>query len=317
MSSFLSSQSRLRRGKWTAEEEMYAACIMEAFKEGSLNDVAEGVSLRGYLAEKLRTNVKRISKKYEGTNYNGKRVYLEKTNLPESVVTARRSKLKELEYKFEKSVKLMEDAESAKKDMARLNSPRSLMSSFPPRYSTIASGLQAPSSFPPNSLAVQAGFVSRDVMEENLMILARQSAANSIQATRRSLTGLGSSLSMASFGSLSNLELQALMTPPSPRTVASAGLPLSLPPSLAIPASLSETRLQQMILQQQHDAITAEIAARQEADAVSTQLLHSVGAATRALEQRAPSPVGSRLALKRAPQLQDFVGSPTKRAKLF
>ena len=63
MSSFLTSQSQLRRGKWTAEEEVYASCIMEAFKEGSLKDVEDGMSLRGYLAKKLRTNVKRISKK--------------------------------------------------------------------------------------------------------------------------------------------------------------------------------------------------------------------------------------------------------------
>ena len=62
MTSFLDTQ-KTRRGKWTAEEEMYAAGIMDAFNEGSLEDVPAGLSLRGYLAFKLRTNVKRISKK--------------------------------------------------------------------------------------------------------------------------------------------------------------------------------------------------------------------------------------------------------------
>ena len=63
MTCFLASQNNTRRGKWTAEEELYAAFLIESFSEGSLDDVDEGFSLRSYLAKKLRTNVKRISKK--------------------------------------------------------------------------------------------------------------------------------------------------------------------------------------------------------------------------------------------------------------
>ena len=63
MTCFLASQNNTRRGKWTAEEELYAAFLIESFSEGSLDDMDEGLSLRSYLAKKLRTNVKRISKK--------------------------------------------------------------------------------------------------------------------------------------------------------------------------------------------------------------------------------------------------------------
>ena len=56
-------RSSFRYGKWSREEEEYAAVLMKEFAAGTLPAVEEGVSLRGFLAEQLRCNPKRISKK--------------------------------------------------------------------------------------------------------------------------------------------------------------------------------------------------------------------------------------------------------------
>ena len=117
MASYLNRQSNTRMGKWTPAEEMYAREIIAAFSEGTLIDVEEGKSLRGCLAEKLHTNVKRISKKYEGTNYNGKRPYSQRRmeNLSDAAFLSRQERLKDLKLKFEESVKLLEQETAAKK----------------------------------------------------------------------------------------------------------------------------------------------------------------------------------------------------------
>lgn len=52
-----------RVGKWTNEEERFAMALMENFKNGSLQDLPEGTSLRTYLSHKLKCNCKRVSKK--------------------------------------------------------------------------------------------------------------------------------------------------------------------------------------------------------------------------------------------------------------
>ena len=45
-------QTTLRRGKWTTEEENYAARIIHDFENGTL-DVPEGSTLRNYLSKTL------------------------------------------------------------------------------------------------------------------------------------------------------------------------------------------------------------------------------------------------------------------------
>jgi len=116
MANLFCNDSSLRSGKWTAAEEEYAHEIVKTFVEGSISDVEKGKSLRGYLAQKLRTNVKRISKKFEGTNYSGKRIYVDKTDsLNKAVVAARQRKLKDLEAKFIESVKFLEKNEADRK----------------------------------------------------------------------------------------------------------------------------------------------------------------------------------------------------------
>jgi hypothetical protein len=54
-------------GKWTVEEEKYAAALICQFERGALIDCEEGKTLRSFLAEKLNCIPMRVSKKYGGT----------------------------------------------------------------------------------------------------------------------------------------------------------------------------------------------------------------------------------------------------------
>jgi hypothetical protein len=54
-------------GKWTVEEEAYAAVLIQHFRTGALQDCEECTTLRSYLAEKLECIPMRISKKFAGT----------------------------------------------------------------------------------------------------------------------------------------------------------------------------------------------------------------------------------------------------------
>ncbi|CAB9517174.1 expressed unknown protein [Seminavis robusta] len=62
-------------GKWTQEEEEYVVALVDQFRAGNLDNAEEGTGLRSYLAEMLQCGPKRVSKKYEGTNYNGRLKY--------------------------------------------------------------------------------------------------------------------------------------------------------------------------------------------------------------------------------------------------
>jgi hypothetical protein len=220
MSSFLTEQANKRRGKWTAEEELYAASLAEAFKEGILSDVEDGQSLRGYLAVKLRTNVKRISKKYEGTNYEGKRVYLQR-NIENEVPKetgdreSKLTQLKVLELSFERSVKLLQDAEAAKQDMSRLNpyysgstaSASALVKTAKVNTQDATLTGMLPVQYRANYLPGTAPstttgtFLSSKVLEDNMAILAaqtRQAQGAPLGSASQSLAALSStSLRMA------------------------------------------------------------------------------------------------------------------------
>ncbi|CAB9519069.1 expressed unknown protein [Seminavis robusta] len=104
-----------RSGKWTAEEESYAAALMEAFHAGLLSGVEEGISLRKILAKKLRCSAKRVSKKYEGTDYNGKMIYLRKVNATEEEIRAKREHMARLEESFLDSVARLKTEEESKR----------------------------------------------------------------------------------------------------------------------------------------------------------------------------------------------------------
>lgn len=92
----------LRQGKWTREEEEYVHCLIDEFKTGMM-PLAEGTSLRTFLSKMLNCHPMRISKKFVGSNYNGKQVYSRRTGddrLSNEEVKARRDKLCDLERKF-------------------------------------------------------------------------------------------------------------------------------------------------------------------------------------------------------------------------
>jgi hypothetical protein len=64
----------LRRGRWTFEEERYASCLVSHFEQGWL-DLPVGTSLRTFLADQLRCDPMRITKKFAGDSSVGKRIY--------------------------------------------------------------------------------------------------------------------------------------------------------------------------------------------------------------------------------------------------
>ena len=65
---------KLRRGKWTVEEEAYVARVIQDFNSGYL-DAPAGTTLRTYLSEKLQCDPMRITKKFTGDACIGKRVF--------------------------------------------------------------------------------------------------------------------------------------------------------------------------------------------------------------------------------------------------
>lgn len=68
------SSATLRRGKWTVEEELYVARVIQDFNSGYLNAPA-GTTLRSYLSDKLHCDPMRITKKFTGDSCIGKRVF--------------------------------------------------------------------------------------------------------------------------------------------------------------------------------------------------------------------------------------------------
>ena len=81
---------------------------MEEFRAGTL-DLQEGTTLRSFLATKLNCKPKRISKKYEGKNYDGKQLFWksEEDFSPEEL-HQRRTKLETLKAKFEECLHAIE-----------------------------------------------------------------------------------------------------------------------------------------------------------------------------------------------------------------
>ena len=57
---------KVRRGKWTQEEESYADYLIEHFEKGTVDGCENGCTLRAFLSRKLYCAPMRISKKYAG-----------------------------------------------------------------------------------------------------------------------------------------------------------------------------------------------------------------------------------------------------------
>lgn len=94
-------RSKLRKGKWTVEEEEYTSRIIHHFSTGLLT-LPEGTTLRSYLAEKLNCDPMRITKKFAGASCLGKRVYhlCDRTQATVTDVEMAKAELSRLEHRF-------------------------------------------------------------------------------------------------------------------------------------------------------------------------------------------------------------------------
>lgn len=92
--------------QWTREEEMYVVGLTAAFKAGVV-PIPNGTTLRVFLSSMLNCPAKRISKKFVGTNYNGKQIYIKKEDdeVDAEIVAKHHTRLQELEQDFIKSMK--------------------------------------------------------------------------------------------------------------------------------------------------------------------------------------------------------------------
>ncbi|KAF0723929.1 hypothetical protein Ae201684P_012015 [Aphanomyces euteiches] len=89
--------SKMRKGKWTAEEAAYCDRLIEEFKNGNL-PLAEGTTLRTFLSKLLNCDPMRISKKYTGNQCIGKIIFRRKSKEPtKDEVESTRKQLAELE----------------------------------------------------------------------------------------------------------------------------------------------------------------------------------------------------------------------------
>ena len=160
----MADNSHLRSGKWTPEEEAYAHELIVDFSGGIIADIDsdEEISLRGYLAQKLRCHPKRISKKFESTGYGGRQTYKHKhaPSLTSDQLSQRHSLIKELAEKFEQSIKALKPTRQTDKRKRR-STTSAMQCSVPTShgvqpYSASISGPQAvtSSSFPDSQLTM-------------------------------------------------------------------------------------------------------------------------------------------------------------------
>ena len=253
---------------------------------------------------------------YEGTNYNGKRIFVRNDDLDKDLVAKRQAKLKELEMKFEHSVQIMEDAEAAKKDMTRMSSTSaSIMSNFTPCFPRLNAHATASTALRPE--AHFAGYVSSTVLETNTRILAQQMALNSVDRNMAAALACNGSLSMASFDSFheANAMAEALSGTRANPAVSFASR------RMGVPASGPNTVLDRMLIQRQYDCLLSEVLTRARLGAENAHLLGStLGSAAPAPHlQQQPEPISQfgRMELKRPPQLPSFVPlASNKKAKL-
>ena len=108
----------LRRGKWSREEELFAAAMIREFKRGMLACTA-GTTLRSYLAKKLHCLPMRISKKFAGDASYEKCVFepcMQTPELQEEALRVR-AELLDMERRFAAQLKRLSTTGS---DMAQL-----------------------------------------------------------------------------------------------------------------------------------------------------------------------------------------------------
>ena len=102
-------------GRWTRDEETYANELIREFQAGTLENVEEGATLRNFLAEKLTCHAKRISKKYEGSHYNGRQRFRRKEDvIPKEELEEKRRTIIKLQEAFAEARKRSQKAHSRK-----------------------------------------------------------------------------------------------------------------------------------------------------------------------------------------------------------
>lgn len=153
-------------GKWTVEEKEYADALAAEFQDGVLENCEEGISLRRYLSVALHCSAKRISKKYEGSDYNGKMLYQKCARIisPEEI-KERKERRENLEKRYKESLKVLKMVEDSKQnvgpsaaagDMGLGRLPPSFLQSPSPSAAVLAmGGLVSPHLVTPSAAAAE------------------------------------------------------------------------------------------------------------------------------------------------------------------
>ncbi|KAJ8598215.1 hypothetical protein CTAYLR_005515 [Chrysophaeum taylorii] len=92
-----------RRGKWSAEEEAFAARLIRDFDAGLL-PLENGATLRAFLSKKLNCSAMRISKKFAGEKCLGKQIFLRRSGVDEEQLRQEAELLARLETAFLTSI---------------------------------------------------------------------------------------------------------------------------------------------------------------------------------------------------------------------
>lgn len=137
---------KLRRGKWTQEEEAFANALIEGFEKGTIQDCGNGCTLRAFLSRKLHCAPMRISKKYAGKSI-GKHVFLSRSQQPPQYDTP---KLRRLEFQFHMSL-VQEGSPRMEHDNVQLGQALLSANEFNPMMTGY------PMAFRPNVLTNEAG----------------------------------------------------------------------------------------------------------------------------------------------------------------
>ncbi|CAB9523058.1 expressed unknown protein [Seminavis robusta] len=98
---------QVRTGHWHPEELEYMDILAEEFRDGSLS-IKEGSTLRAYLAEMLNCIPKRVSKRMEGSNYNGRKTFVKRI-FSETEQQERDARISASRERFEEALRIYED----------------------------------------------------------------------------------------------------------------------------------------------------------------------------------------------------------------
>jgi hypothetical protein len=207
--------------KWTAEEEAYVQCLIEEFQAGYL-PIREGTSLRSFLSKMLNCKPKRISKKFEGSDYNGKQVYVSQPyKLTSEEARQRRDRLCELERKFHQSVAELKKAEGLKQQSLteeagpavdhKALAQQQLQNQAAQFNGSFGSGMDA-GAFPGGGQEQNSQFLEELALQD--MLRRRQQQHQSQQGVQQPPNGMAGSFVDPLLGNLGGLSRQHMNTTP-------------------------------------------------------------------------------------------------------